>query len=113
MFRPFLLFLVRAADTYDLSDLVLSSPSDAVGFDPGVAALNSVSMLNRGRFPVAELLEHTTLDEVCTCIQSWFAIFSVLYLELCFCRRSRRGSYRFTSYSKFREELRSGSRTGG
>jgi len=58
----------RAADTYDLSDLATSSLSDAdaAGFGPGVAALKSVSMLNNRRFPVAELLENSTLDEVST-----------------------------------------------
>lgn len=63
---------MRAADTYDLSDLVTSSVSDAAGIGPGVAALRAVNMLDPGRFPIAELLEHTTLDEVCkrVCLRS-------------------------------------------
>lgn len=97
-----ILFFMRAADTYDLSDLVTSSSSDAAGFGPGVAALKSVSMLNHGRFPIAELLEHTTLDEVSTFVLS--ALVPLFYCTLRFRRQIRYGdSPRVSSNFEFCE----------
>lgn len=55
--------LACPGDTYDLSDLV-TAPSTGSDVGTGVAALRSVSMLDHERFPMAQLLEHTTLDEV-------------------------------------------------
>ncbi len=79
---PFVVpFLTRAGNTYDLSDLVNSSSSG-----PGLGALKSVSMLDNRRFPIAELLEHTTLDEVRTdasfALVPSFERASVVYLRL-------------------------------
>ncbi|CAN0142869.1 unnamed protein product, partial [Ectocarpus sp. 12 AP-2014] len=46
-------------DAYDLTDLI--SPREGNAEAP-LDALRSVSMLDRERFPMTELLDHTTLD---------------------------------------------------